>query len=245
MAQSLRDTRFEIIRRLTPNPGETFTVPDHMVITPSAMAQEPNTEDTRPNGGDTRPARSLNEHLFQLIREIRDVRFQLMLVNPPVRGPDGFIRMDGFDGFILPNRPNELNEPDEVDSLDGLDFDDFDLDEPVEPERPSPPREPINTHIPIISVVEEHNLVCVLDLPVDERICCICRLGFFHSVYGTTTEIHARLDPRGIDEDSRGLCVPTKLPCGHIVGDKCIDAWITHSLSRGSFAECPVCRAVI
>ena len=149
-----------------------------------------------------------------------------------------------------PDEPDELDESDEVDSLDGLDPDDIDdllnfANEPYEPARSSPSRAPINSHIPIINIVEEHHLVSVSDLPVEDRICCICRVEFLNSVYETTAEIHARIDPQGIDEDSRDLCVPTKLPCGHIAGDRCIRAWVDSCMSRASYAECPACRAII
>lgn len=116
--------------------------------------------------------------------------------------------------------------------------------EPRERE-PLPPVEQINSHIRAVNFVHGHALVNVSDLPVEERICFICRMEYFESVHGTTTEIHARMDPQNINEHSEELCVPTKLQCGHIVGHRCIRLWINNSLRNGVDARCPICRVII
>lgn len=101
----------------------------------------------------------------------------------------------------------------------------------------------LNSHIHPINEVGSQSLVSVYDLPPDERSCCICRVEFFVSSYGTTAELHAAMKPEDVDEESRELCVPTKLArCGHIVGDRCMRLWVENCEARGVRGECPVCR---
>ena len=145
------------------------------------------------------------------------------------------------DLMSLPLRPAPewvLNEAEEENEED-------EADEPEREEETMPPREPINSHIHAHNFVDGLALVRVSDLPAEERFCCICRTDYFHAHTVTTTEIYARMFPDRIDEESREKCVPVKLRCGHIVGDRCIRQWIESSLSRFLNGRCPVCRTVI
>ena len=106
-----------------------------------------------------------------------------------------------------------------------------------EPEKLEALRRALAPFVPFMC--HSHPFVSVSDLPVEERICCICRLDFCVSVdySDTTTEVH--------DEEYRDLCVPIRLRCGHIVGDNCIGLWVDHSLERGLDGRCPFCRTII
>ena len=107
------------------------------------------------------------------------------------------------------------------------------------------PANPINSHIKVVNVVQGLPLVKVSDLPIEDRTCCICRTEYFHNIYVITAEMYAREFPGRIDEETQEKCVPVKMRCGHIVGDRCIVQWIDSSLSRFMNARCPVCRIVI
>lgn len=122
-------------------------------------------------------------------------------------------------------------------------------EEPQEPaEQPAPRQRTFKLnelHLDITDYVHDHNLVPVSSLHEDDRTCIICRMPFFDSEFLTTTEHHATIDP-SLDEESRKLCVPDKLACGHIVGHKCMRLWVEKvNFRKGRPGTCPVCRAVV
>ena len=231
LAQDLRDTR-NLIRRQT---GEPELGP-LLEPAPGSSAREPNIESLRSNGGSRISTRNINEEIDNVIRVLREGRAMLQARLDPPQEPDE------------PNEPNEPSEPEEL-----IDFEELDEPEeaeqegePIEPGEGSlPPLDPIDSQFYAINFVQGPAPVSVLDLPVEDRICCICRLDFLHSVNDSETEIHARMDSLNIDEHSQGLCVPIRLRCGHIVGDKCILAWVNHNLRRGLNGTCPICRTII
>lgn len=80
-------------------------------------------------------------------------------------------------------------------------------------------------------------LVPVSNLSEEDLSCCICRKEYYRR--GVTTT-----------DTSDGMmnllrCVPIRLPCDHIVGDKCIEQWVKEGLNRDYEGTCPLCRASI
>lgn len=65
--------------------------------------------------------------------------------------------------------------------------------------------------------------VAIADLPDEEQRCSICLDSYFKQE----------------DEDNK-LEMPTRLPCGHVVGKNCLRKWV---FPYGTGERCPICRA--
>ena len=231
LAQELNDMR-NVIRRRT---GEPELGP-LLRPTRGGPSQDPNTENLTSNSRSTIRTRNIHEHLDDILEGLHEIR--------------ALIR----SSFRPPREPEEPNEPEDPEEPEELVWDEDDVDEEaeVQEEQPNEPGEqplaviePYDSEFYSLDFFQGPAPVSVLDLPVEDRICCICRLQFLHSGNDDTTDIHASMDSLTIDEHDRGLCMPTRLECGHIVGDICIHSWVNHNRRRGLSGRCPVCRAII
>lgn len=87
--------------------------------------------------------------------------------------------------------------------------------------------------------VESLPRVSVLDLQAEDSFCCLCHAEFFRPQMVTT-------DDRKTDSLRRIRCVPVELPCGHIMGNKCLRNWVDTCMSDNKgHGTCPLCRDVI
>lgn len=142
---------------------------------------------------------------------------------------------------------HDRDEPEEMDLEQEEEPEEPEYPEEAEPAPVDPSRFPTWRIIPPLTAAEKLTPVSASDLPPDERNCFICGLEYSSTgTYITLEERGQLMDGSRIDEEeARQECVPVKLPCGHIVGDKCIHLWARTNTRRQLDVTCPSCRTVL
>lgn len=95
------------------------------------------------------------------------------------------------------------------------------------------------------------------ELTEDENECVICKVKFasFAGSQVASSTLTPTINDQGVAEQSvntqEGVDVeqvipeiPLKLACGHIIGERCIQSWISGRMG-GTEPNCPICRVAI